>query len=188
MSFSLDSKTTTLVLIDLEHGIVSRDLAPHRGAEVVERSARLAEAFRAAGAPVVYVHALLHELHTWPSDKPMIRPPSPPPQASDLVPEAGYQPDTDLLVTKRQWDAFYASDLDQLLRRRGIRTVVIAGIATNMGVESTARSALARGYELVFAEDAISAQSAEMHRFAVEQIFALMGRVRSCKQIAEALS
>ena len=65
MSFSLDSKTTSLVLIDLEHGIVSRDLAPHGGAEVVERSARMAAAFRAAGAPVVYVHALLHELHSW---------------------------------------------------------------------------------------------------------------------------
>jgi nicotinamidase-related amidase len=92
----------------------------------------------------------------------------------------------DLVVTKRQWGAFYATDLDQQLRRRSIRTIVLGGIATNFGVESTARAAFDRGYELVFAENAMSSISAEAHHFSVNNIFPLMGRVRSVEEIVTA--
>jgi nicotinamidase-related amidase len=44
-------------------------------------------------------------------------------------------------VTKHQWGAFYGTDLDVQLRRRGIQTIVLGGVATNIGVESTARQA-----------------------------------------------
>ena len=90
-------------------------------------------------------------------------------------------------MTKRQWGAFYGTDLEQHLRRRGIRTIVIGGIATNIGVESTARAAFDQGYEVVFAEDAMSSLSAEVHEFPIKNIFPLMGRVRSVEQIVEAL-
>ena len=60
---------------------------------------------------------------------------------------------TDLVITKRQWGAFHGTELDLQLRRRGIRCIVLGGIATNIGVESTARAALELGYELVIAED-----------------------------------
>src|SRR3546814_10758135 len=53
---------------------------------------------------------------------------------------------TDLRITKHQWGAFYGTDLDLQLRRRRIETVVIGGIATNFGVESTARAAHEHGY------------------------------------------
>ena len=79
------------------------------------------------------------------------------------------------------------TNLDQVLRRKGVKTVIMAGIATNMGVESTARSAQARGFDLVFAEDAMSTMSEAMHRFAVENIFPVMGRVRSSSEITAAL-
>ncbi len=72
----------------------------------------------------------------------------------------------DLLITKRQWGAFHGTPLDQLLRRRGIKTIVMGGIATNFGVESTARAAIEQGYAVVFAEDAMTTMSAEMHQFA----------------------
>jgi nicotinamidase-related amidase len=55
-------------------------------------------------------------------------------------------------------------------------------------VESTARAAYDQGYALVFAEDAMSSMSAEMHRFPVENIFPVMGRVRSVAEIVEALA
>jgi nicotinamidase-related amidase len=77
--------------------------------------------------------------------------------------------------------------LDQVLRRRGIKTIVIGGIATNIGVESTAREAFDRGYQMVFAEDAMSSIGAEAHEFAVKTIFPLMGRVRSVDEIVKAL-
>lgn len=104
----------------------------------------------------------------------------------EFVPEAGVQP-SDVVVEKRQWGAFYGTALDQLLRRRGIKTIVIGGIATNIGVESTAREGFDRGYQMVFAEDAMASISAEAHEFAVKTIFPLMGRVRSVDEIVKAL-
>ena len=188
MSLELDPKTTALVVIDLEHGIVSRPLAPHAGKDVVTRSAQLAEALRKAGGTVAYVHVLLAEILQQPADKSMGRPSDlPPASASELVPEAGYQPGKDVLVTKRQWGAFYGTGLDQQLRRKGVKTIIMAGIATNFGVESTAREALDRDYALVFAEDAMSSMSAEMHAFSTGQLFPIMGRVRSTEEIVAVL-
>ncbi|WP_264779078.1 isochorismatase family protein, partial [Gluconobacter sphaericus] len=73
---------------------------------------------------------------------------------------------TDLRVTKRQWGAFYGTDLDLQLRRRGISTIVLGGIATNLGVESTARAAHEHGYNVVLATDVMSTFTEEMQRFA----------------------
>ena len=186
MDFVLDAKTTALVLIDLEHAIVAMKLAPHTSAEVVSRAAKLADAFRKKGGTVVYVRVLVTEMAQLPVDQPLMSGGPPPPNASELVPEAGVQPD-DIIVKKRQWGAFYGTDLEQHLRRRGIRTIVIGGIATNIGVESTARAAFDHGHEVVFAEDAMSSLSAEVHEFPIKNIFPLMGRVRTVEQIVKAL-
>ena len=189
MSLELQGNETALVLIDLEHGIVGRELAPHAAKDVVSRCAELATQVRAAGGTVVYVHVLLHELLRLPADSPMMPKdaPKPPAEASELVPEAGYKPGEDILITKRQWGAFHGTPLDQLLRRRGITTVVMGGIATNFGVESTARAAAEHGYAVVFAEDAMSTMSAEMHAFAVGKLFPVIGQVRSSAEIAQTL-
>jgi nicotinamidase-related amidase len=90
---------------------------------------------------------------------------------------------SDILVTKHQWGAFYGTDLDVQLRRRGIRTVVIGGIATNMGVESTARQAHEHGYDVVIVEDATAGLSAEMHAFAITTIFPMLARVVTAGEI-----
>jgi nicotinamidase-related amidase len=94
----------------------------------------------------------------------------------------------DIIVTKKQWGAFYGTDLDLQLRRRGIRTVVLGGISTNMGVESTARAAHEHGYNVVLAEDATSARSADAHRFAYSEIFPLLGRVASSEEVIRAIA
>jgi len=90
-------------------------------------------------------------------------------------------------VIKRQWGAFYGTDLDLQLRRRGIKTVIMTGLATNMGVESTARGAYDRVFELVFAHNAMSGLNGEMHEFSVTQMFPLMGKVRDTATIVAAL-
>ena len=188
MSLTLNAKETALVLIDLQNAIVGRDLAPHESSDVVARCAKLADAVRKAGGLAVYVHVLVNEIARMPADNPMPRPPKPlPASASELVPEAGYMPETDVLITKRQWGAFTATNLDQALRRRGIRTIVLGGIATNFGVESTARSAQELGYALVFAEDAMSSMKVEMHEFSTKTLFPVMGHVRSAEEIEAAL-
>ncbi len=185
MEIDTDPKTTAIVMIDLQHGIIARPLAPHTSDEVLRNAVLLTNALRKKGGTVVFVHVLINELLNLPADSPRSNAGPLPPNACDLVPAAGVQPG-DLVVTKRQWGAFYATDLDQQLRRRRIRTIVLGGISTNFGVESTARAAFDRGYELVFAENAMSSVSAEAHHFSVNNIFPLMGRVRSTEEIVMA--
>ncbi len=186
----LEPASTALVLIDLQHAIVSEPhLAPYPGVEVVSRAASLAAAFRRRGAPVVFSRVELAELLSLSADQPTRDPQPPPATASHLVPASGYDPNKgDLLVTKWQWGAFYGTALDQILRRRGVSTLVLGGIATNFGVESTARAALDRGYELVFVRDAMTGASAELHDFAVGKVFPHMGRVRGVDEVFAALS
>jgi nicotinamidase-related amidase len=137
----------------------------------------------------VYVRVELTELLNLPADAPARAPNAPPPPAiaSQLVPESGYQ-NGDVFITKLQWGAFSGTELDQQLRRRGIRTIVLGGIATNFGVESTARAAFDRGYDLIFAEDAMTSLSEEAHAFPVRNIFPRMGRVRKTNEVLEALA
>ena len=86
-------------------------------------------------------------------------------------------------ITKRQWGAFYGTELDLQLRRRGIRTIVLGGIATNFGVESTARQAWEHSYELVLVEDATASTSAELHDFAIRFILPRIARVTQTSDI-----
>ncbi|MBE7180504.1 MAG: isochorismatase family protein [Terriglobus roseus] len=185
---TLDPKTTAIVLIDLQHGILRRQLAPHNREQVVAAANRLTDAARAAGATVIYVHVSLGEAPDVPADRPTPRPPQPvPAELLELVPELKREA-SDHVLLKRQRGAFYGTDLDQFLRMRSISTIVIGGVSTNFGVESTAREAFDRRYAVVFAEDAMSSTSTEMHQFARDNIFPMFGRVRTVDQIVLALN
>ena len=92
------------------------------------------------------------------------------------------------IITKKQWGAFYGTDLDLQLRRRQIENVVLCGIATNIGVESTARFAFEYGYQQIFVEDAMSSRNAEEHNFTVKVTFPRMGRIRKTEDVLAALS
>lgn len=117
----LDPRTTALVLIDLQQGIVAGRTVPHEAADVVARAIRLARRFR------------------------------------------------------------------EHLARRGIRTIVLGGIATNLGVESTARAAHERGYEQVFAQDTMAAREPDLHTYPVTRVFPTIGRVCSTDDLLTAL-
>ncbi len=186
---SLDPQTTALVLIDLQRGIISRDTKPYTSRQVVEQAARLTRRFREAGALVVLVHVAfapdLSDRLNPPADSPTPATPLPK-EWSDIVPELGSDP-RDVIITKRNWGAFYGTELDLQLRRRHIRTLVLGGIATNMGVESTARDAYERAYELVFVEDACATFTEEMHAFTFKNIFPRIGRVRTTEEVWRAL-
>jgi nicotinamidase-related amidase len=188
-SILFDPKQTALVLIDLQRGILQRQTGPHSASDVLARCVRLAKQFRAAGAPVVLVNVSYsptgEDRLSQPTDAPLMG--SPDPGWDELSPELG-RSDRDILITKRQWGAFYGTALDLHLRRRGIRTIVIGGIATNFGVESTARDAYERSYALVFVEDAMAGITAEAHTFAITTIFPRIGRVRSTEDVLGALA
>src|SRR6202000_2416053 len=172
----LDPKKTALVLIDLQNAVVGMNPVPHSAAQVVENSKKLAEAFRVHGAPVVYVRVDLNDFMKHPVDQPHNLGDKPlPPVASEIAASAGFQPGH-ILVTKRHWGAFAGTDLEQQLKNRGIDPVVLTGISTNVGVESTARQGTGLGFAFVLVEDACSAQDAEQHRYAFEKIFPRLTR------------
>jgi nicotinamidase-related amidase len=179
----LPAKSTALVLIDLQKGILGMPVAPHAAAAVYERSMKLAARFRAAGSPVVRVRVSFAADGADAPRQPVDQPPnySAFPPGWDSFPEP--LAPTDLVITKHQWGAFYGTELDLQLRRRGIRGIVLGGISTNIGVESTARNAFEMGYELVIAEDLCAGSSEEMHAFAFKNIFPRISRVTTSESI-----
>ena len=158
----LNAKTTALVVIDLQEGILPFAGGPHTADEVVNRAGKLAVNFRASGQPVFLVRV------GWSADyAEALKQPVDAPSPAKVLPENWWQhpaalgaTDSDIEIIKRQWGAFYGTDLELQLRRRGIDTIVLCGISTNIGVESTARNAWELGFNLVIAEDACSAASA----------------------------
>ncbi|MFD8012105.1 isochorismatase family protein [Streptomyces sp. NPDC058955] len=143
--------------------IVALPLAPHSGDEVLARSRELAEAFRARERPVVLVRV----------ERPGV---AQQPPGSDFA--DGLVHEGDLVVVKRTIGAFYGTGLDERLRGLGVDTLVIAGLVTTMGVESTARAASDHGYELEFVADAMSGLAADEHDFAVQRVFPRFGEVK----------
>lgn len=71
---------------------------------------------------------------------------------ADVFHELAPQPE-DVIVAKRRFDAFYGTDLDLVLRQRGIDTVIITGTSTSVGTETTARAAVVRDFRVVFPSD-----------------------------------
>lgn len=184
---TLDPRRTALVLIDLQQGTAPSVGGPYTAAAVNQRAGVLAARFRQRGSVVVLVrvgwHDDLVDLPPRCVDEPMQLPASGlPANWWHFAPELDCQP-TDVLIIKRQWGAFHGTELDLQLRRRGIETLVLGGISTNFGVESTARAAWEHGYALVLAEEAMTARSADEHTHAVQRIFSRLGRVRSTAQI-----
>jgi nicotinamidase-related amidase len=185
-SLKLDAATTALVLIDLQRGIVGMQTSPYPAPEVVEKGAALAKAFREKHAKVVYVRVDLNDFLRLPVDLPHGIPDNTPAIASEIVPELGVQ-STDLIITKRHWGAFSGTDLEELLRKAGVETVVIGGIATSIGVETTARNAAGLGFAVVVVEDACADRDAATHQASFEKIFPRLGRVRQAAEVIEAI-
>ncbi|HEU6439512.1 MAG TPA: hydrolase [Terriglobales bacterium] len=187
----LEPARTALVVIDLQRGIVAMPTGPRSSAEVVARAAQLAKALRAAGGTVVLVH-VTPSADGKDSLRPVTDSPvqaggrSLPADWSEIVPELAREA-TDILITKRQWGAFYGTELDLQLRRRSIDTIVLCGISTSIGVESTARDAFERGYDQIFVEDAMAAREAAEHAHTVSTLFPRIGRVRSTEEVLAAL-
>lgn len=186
----LDPRSTALVLIDLQRGILAGQVVPHAAEDVVGRAARLASACRAAGATVVLVrvdpgrHGELFPSPAADQPRPVMAFPR---EWIELAPELG-RTDEDVVVVKHQPNAFYATDLEVQLARRGVRTIILGGISTNVGVEATARAAHERGYEQVFVHDVMAAREADLHEHTVRRIFPTLGRVRSLEQVLAALA
>jgi nicotinamidase-related amidase len=148
---------TALVLIDLQRGILGSPTQPYAATDVLDRAVRLAEVFRAHDLPVVLVRVTARPdgSDVTPGRTEVSRPMSRP-EGWDLLADKLSGHADDIVVTKRNWGAFHGTDLDVQLRRRGVTQIVLGGIATSMGVESTARAAHEHGYHVTLATDAMA--------------------------------
>lgn len=178
---TLDARTA-LVVIDLQQGIVALPTA-HPTGEIVERAAVLADAFRRHGLPVVLVNVAggapgRAEQSRSSGDFPA--------GFADLVPELNRQP-SDHLVTKRTWGAFTNTDLETYLRQQGVTQVVLAGVATSIGVESTARYAHELGLHVTLAVDAMTDLNADAHINSIARIFPRLGETGTTEEVLDLL-
>jgi len=188
--FRINIEKTALVVIDLQKGIVSMQTEPHSSKVVIENTVKILTEARRRDIPVFLVHVTPS-----PDLKDALRPVSETSYQmskydsswSEYVPELSIQP-SDFLITKHQWGAFYGTDLDLQLRRRGIDTIILCGISTNFGVESTGRFAYEYGFNQIFVSDAMAARSKEEHEHPLKYIFPRLGLIRTTNEVLKAFN
>jgi nicotinamidase-related amidase len=174
---------TALIVIDLQKSIVSGKFI-HPIAEIVDRTRVLIDVFRAKTLPVVLVNVTgrapghteqgSRASHTFAEGW------------ADLLPQLDRQP-SDIAVTKRSWGAFATTDLEAQLKTRGVTQVVVAGVATSVGVEATARQAYKQGFNVTLALDAITDIREEAHEYSIWSVFPRVGETGSTQEIISLL-
>ena len=181
---------TAFISIDLQKGITSREMLPNKSKDVIKNAAKIAEAARANGIFVVLVNVSPFDgkdsLNPIIDNKPSWGNMTRSDDWSEIVPEMNQQKN-DLKITKRQWGAFHGTELDLQLRRRSIDTIILCGISTNIGVETTAREAYQHGYNQIIAIDACSAMTEEEHVHTEKYIFSRIARIRKTEDIVNAI-
>ncbi|MFC4242278.1 isochorismatase family protein [Gryllotalpicola reticulitermitis] len=184
MSIQLE-QTPALVVIDLQEGLRGYPTV-HPFDEVVANSAKLADAFRAQGLPVVLVN-VEGAAPGRTARNPEGGAHTLPPHTTVLVPELNQQA-SDITVTKRTLGAFLSTDLDAKLKAVGATQIVLTGISTTSGVESTARSAYELGYHVGFVLDAMTDVSEAAHDASIEHQFPKLGELGTTDEVLQALS
>ena len=178
---TLDNRCA-LVVIDLQKGIVGLPTA-HPASGVVQRAAALARAFRERGLPV----ALVNVVGAAPGrTDPQPARPAPPADWTELVPELDVQPQ-DIRVSKKTWGAFTGTGLEAQLRERGVTQVVLCGICTSIGVESSARQAHELGFNVTVVTDAVTDTSVQAHENSVSRIFPRLGETGVAQDVLSRL-
>lgn len=185
MTLSTLDPNTALIVIDLQKGIAGGGLPlVHPIDDVVQRTRELVDAFRAHALPVALVNVAGGAPGR--TEQPP-RQMTLPPDWTDFIPEISPQPG-DIVVTKRTWGAFASTDLEAQLRARGVTQVVLAGVATGTGVESTARQAYEQGFHVTLAVDAMTDMRAEAHDYSLHQVFPRLGERGTSAEIIDLLA
>jgi len=191
-------KQTALVLIDLQKGVVKMETV-HPVKEILSKVAMLVDVFRGAGLPIVVVHVnpmgaawtkARVEMSAVPRNpvvQNVAKVAMPLLGFTDIVPEIIVHPE-DILIEKKTWNAFYQTQLEMELKRRGITEIVLAGISTSIGVEGTARAASELGYNLIFATDAMTDKVKEAHDNSIKNIFPRIGELGTVMEIIKKIA
>lgn len=194
--------STALIIVDLQNDFLSPQGAYARGktvsADALLLPARVTPVAQTLKAQGGYVAATQFTL--WPDAKgePMVSPQllekrpflrkgdfAPGSVGQDNVPEL--KDSVDLVVCKVAYSAFFNTQLDWVLRKAGIETVVICGIVTNGGVASTARDAHVRDYSVMVLSDGCAAFSNALHLASLADL-ASIGQVMTCDAFINSLA
>jgi nicotinamidase-related amidase len=180
---TLDPKTA-LIVVDLQKGLAGYPFIHPIGA-VVNQTRALLDAFRRLGLPVVLVNV---------AGRAPGRTEQGPRTGSaftdgwtDFLPELDRQP-ADIVVTKQSWGAFTSTGLEERLKALGVTQVVVTGVATATGVESTARQAYEAGFNVALAVDAITDARAEAHDYSLKNVFPRLGETGTSQEIIDLLT
>ena len=179
MSLTALDPVTALIVVGLQKGMAGYPLV-HPLSEILLRTRELIDAFRENNMPVVLVNVAG-------------RAPGRTEQSSrssqtftegwtELLPELGRQ-SSDIVVTKRSWGAFATTDLEAQLKAKGVTQVVVTGVATSVGVESTARQAYEQGFNVTFALDAMTDLREEGHAYSIANVFPRIGETGSTQEV-----
>jgi nicotinamidase-related amidase len=184
----INTEKTALVVIDLQNGVVNSERYPYTGSQVVEKSKKLINECQKKGIFVVFVRVsstdgkdILNPI-TDSLTKTMHLPAG----WDAFVPELEEFKDA-YRLSKRNMGAFYGTDLDLQLRRRKIDTIILCGISTGIGVDTTAREAYQHNYNQIFIEDAMTASTKEEHEYVCNYIFPRLGRIRTVEEVLKLL-
>jgi gluconolactonase len=197
----LDAKRCALIIQDLQNDVIieggafSDSGAPvhAKSQNVVENVARLADAARSAGTPVIHIYYIVEE------GAPGLKQNAPlfvgVKEANALVrgtwgaaPVDGLEPRPgDHIVEKMRMNGFYDTRLDTLLRGLEAETIVITGAWTNMSIEHTARHGADAGYEVVVVSNGTSTIGEEWQRAALEYALTNVARVADTDEVIAAL-
>ena len=183
MVVTLLDPTTALIVIDLQKGLLDYPTV-HPIGEVITRASALAGAFRRHALPVVLVNVDGRPLGRTEQARPRGEMPA---DWAELVPELHSQAD-DYLLTKRTAGAFTNTGLENRLKTAGVTQVVVAGVATSMGVEATARQAYELGFNVTLAVDAMTDTNADAHLHSVTRIFPRIGESGTTQEIVDLLA
>jgi nicotinamidase-related amidase len=184
MTLTALDPNTALLVVDLQQGIVGALPVPSIGT-VVEHARALIDAFRTHGLPVVLINVA--GVAPGRTEQPRRLGDVLPEGFTDFIEELGQQPD-DIVVTKRTWGAFAGTDLEARLKAIGVTQVVVLGVATGSGVESTARQAYEAGFNVTLAIDAMTDARPEAHDYSIRAIFPRLGETGTSQDIIDLLT
>ena len=204
--FQIKIEKTALLIIDMQKGFLDEGsvMEVPQGREIIPNIQRLLEASRKTGLTVIFtqfvyspkVPNLIGELH--PEHKPM--PPGESPGfrkpsncclegdasvevVADLAPK-----ENELVVQKHGYDAFFATNLDPALRSRGISTLVVTGVMTDICVLATVTAAVHREYRVIVVNDAVATLWPEVQKIALDLIERAYGRVASTEEVLKQMA
>jgi biuret amidohydrolase len=159
IQFDIDPERTAVLVVDMQNCFVEGSpIAAPEGLLVLERLNRLADAARAAGLQVIYTQHVVRNDHSNVGLLGEVIPPV----AGGVIDEDSrsaalhqglHHGEGDILLKKPRFGSFHGTDLEVILRSRGIDTLIVGGIATNVCVDTTAREAAAREFKVLFLAD-----------------------------------